>query len=102
VWDTAPLGFAVAGADECVRPYTTQGTSGCVGQPPLSSAIGKLQATGLKLSWLLQLRVFGTGFLENGNIRIRIFPEFQKLAVLGQALVLIAGERIGAGQSEVS
>ena len=62
---------------------------------------GSLQTRLSSLHGVIQFHVFGLGFAENPNIRIRIFPKGQEFPIFGEALVIVSGDSISASQSEV-
>src|SRR5712692_4556698 len=49
----------------------------------------------------LQLRVLFLGFLQNGDVGVGVFPEGEKVLTGGAALCGVAGEGVGASETEM-
>jgi hypothetical protein len=60
-----------------------------------------LDCLALNFQRLLQLRVFGFGLLENGNVRVGVFPQCEEILVGRAGLGCVARECIGAGETEM-
>src|SRR5260370_17581858 len=50
---------------------------------------------------LLQLRVLGPGFLQNGDVGIGVFPESEEVLIGSLGFRGVAGEDISAGKAEM-
>ena len=55
----------------------------------------------MRSSALLQLRVLRLGFVQDGDVRVGVFPEGEEVLVFSAALGGIALERVGACQAKV-
>src|SRR5215469_7120267 len=54
-----------------------------------------------KFKTLLQLRVLGFGLLQDGNIRVGVFPQRQKILIRGAGFGGVALHGVGAGEAEM-
>src|SRR5262249_16256999 len=51
---------------------------------------------------LLQLRVLRLGFLQDGNVRVGVFPKGEEILISGAGLCRIALRGVGAREAEMS
>jgi len=51
---------------------------------------------------LLQLRVFGFGLFADGDVRVSVFPEGQKILICGFRLAAVCFERVSASDLYMS
>ena len=49
---------------------------------------------------LLQLHVLGLGLLQDGDVRVGVFPQREEILIRGAGFGGVAGHRVGAGQAE--
>ncbi len=79
--------------------------------PPVNDLLREVQAAkegleaGVAVGWspaqLSQLGVFGFGFLQEGNVRVGVFPEVQELFIRGSAHKCVASKGVSPCQAEV-
>jgi hypothetical protein len=50
---------------------------------------------------LLQLRIFRLGLLKHGNVRVRVFPQREKILLRGACFERVALHRIGTSELEM-
>jgi hypothetical protein len=50
---------------------------------------------------LLQFRVLRFGFLQDGNVRVGVFPQREKILVRSLGFRSVALQHIGAGETEM-
>jgi|SRR6267143_823233 len=71
---------------------------------PLPPLIGKQRATGedSSCSWqLLQLRVFGLGLFQNGDVGVSVFPESEKILICRASVGRVVLRGKSAGEAEL-
>ena len=49
---------------------------------------------------LLQLRVLGLGLLQDGDVRVGVFPKCQEILICGAGFGGVALQHVGAGEAE--
>ena len=56
----------------------------------------------LRLSCLLQLRVLGFGFLQDGDVRVGVFPKGEEILIGSTGFGCVTADGIGAGEAPIS
>jgi hypothetical protein len=94
---SSPPGLPGQGGDLCRNVRRGSGNSGESGHAVASDV--SLLANLYRLSCLLQLRVLGFRFFQDGDVGIGVFPEGEEILVGDAGLPHISGERICAGEA---